>query len=161
MKPILFAVFIFSLVSCVSQKKYKILSSTSESQSIQINNLTNKLSEEAIANKLLLSQIELLKNDISHKEDKIKLLTENEAFFKKTNHNLTEKLNSFAETSLVNADVMKKTLLELDKQNLKVAELSQNLQHKDSLNILLVKKVKKESTNKKLINSIEKLGFIF
>ncbi len=61
MKSILFALFILLLTSCVSQKKYKLLSSTSETQTATINDLMGKLNEEALAKQNFLGQIDLLK----------------------------------------------------------------------------------------------------
>ncbi len=74
---------------------------------------------------------------------------------------LSKRITDLHNSNSVNAEIIKKMLEELEVKNLKVLNLSLALQKQDSLNIHLVKRTRKNISDKKLKKSLEKLGFVF
>lgn len=154
MKPFLLTLVLIAFTSCVSNKKHKTLTS-------EYNTTCQKIAELENKNEALRFKVDKMESELEYKNDKIKNLQESETFLKRNNDELAIRMNDISQSTMVNADIMKRTILELDKQNQRVLELSQSNMQKDSLNVLLVKKVKKRMSDKKLMSALEKLGFIF
>ena len=148
-------------------KKYKQLQDDSGNISVQLN-LTNEKLNAAEKDKLELKNIlaqreeEILhkQTEISHKDEKIRLLNRNDEDQKKTNAELTVWINEFKSYSTVLAENNKRAIMELEKQNQKVNELNKSLTQKNAVNLLMIKKAKTKISDKKLLRSLDKLGII-
>ena len=102
-----------------------------------------------------------MKKEHSFKDEKIRDIENNLIFVKTSNVDLSKRMDELSTSNKLNVDFMKKLLEEAEVQHLKVLNLSLALQKQDSLNIHLVKRTKKNISDKKLKKSLEKLGFVF
>lgn len=175
MRPLFYILILALTSSCVSSKKYKHL----ESGYIKVQDelkKTNALVDECSKNNLMLEQkiisanyesqlkdqkIETMKKEHSFKDEKIRDIENNLIFVKTSNVDLSKRMDELSTSNKLNVDIMKKLLEEAEVQHLKVLNLSLALQKQDSLNIHLVKRTKKNISDKKLKKSLEKLGFVF
>lgn len=170
---LIFAVLFFT--SCVSAKKYKKLESSLSK--VQNELFAVELSkEECLANNKILDAelnksrhdnqikeltIRSLEKESKYKDEKMDDLRNENKVVSEMNTNLNKRNDDLTASTKVNADIVKKILEELELQNLKVLNLSLALEKQDSLNIHLVKRTKKNLSDKKLKKSLEKLGFVF
>ncbi|MBK9734089.1 MAG: hypothetical protein IPO92_03610 [Saprospiraceae bacterium] len=161
MKSFLLIIILISLGSCVSSKKHNQLFLTMESLQKEYNKTQDDLADCNEDKSELKNKVEKLNLEKDHLKKRVDDLENGFQFAKKNNDNLTERISDLSGSTKVNADIMKRTLEELELQNQKVLGLSLAMEKKDSLNILLVKKAKKKMSDKKLKKSLEKLGFVF
>ncbi|MFZ1702710.1 MAG: hypothetical protein WAT79_00110 [Saprospiraceae bacterium] len=163
------------LASCVSSKKYKNIQHTLMLKEVDINLLQTKMEqkdstifqlEKAISNlqNAIEKQdlkIEYLNREVQFKNEKIRGL-ETDLMYVKTLHDTVSRKNDYLTKShKVFAEITKNLLEELEMQNLKVLNLSIAVEQRDSLNIHLVKKAKRNMSDKKYKKALEKLGFVF
>jgi chemotaxis protein MotB len=161
--------------SCVTSKKYKQLESIYIHGQDELKR-TKNLVDDCSKNNLMLEQkllsanyesqlkdqkIETLKKEHFYKDEKIREIEDNLIFVKTSNVDLSKRMDELSTSNKLNVDIMKKLLEEAEVQHLKVLNLSLALQKQDSLNIHLVKRTKKNISDKKLKKSLEKLGFVF
>ena len=117
----------------------------------------------------------LLEKEITHQHEKVNLLqreiagksthiadlqTEMERV-KQENVSCLERNEELTHTQSVYAGITRNLISDLEVQQLKVINLTLALERMDSLNIHLVKKSKKELSDKKYKKALEKLGFVF
>jgi hypothetical protein len=74
---------------------------------------------------------------------------------------ITKSNEALIQSNTTYVGITKNLLSDLEVQYLKVLNLSIALERQDSLNIHLVKKVKREMSDKKYKRALEKLGFVF
>ena len=167
MKQLIFFSFLLSLTSCVSMKKYNNLYSSHENVNSELKNTHSKLDEAEMEKANLrnaVSQREAIidqkEKEIAHKEERIRLMHQNDEDLKKANSELAVWINDFTSYSALIADNNKRTIMELERQNQKVNELNKSLTQKNQVNLLMVKKAKKKISDQKLLRSLEKLGII-
>ncbi|MBK8700735.1 MAG: hypothetical protein IPN29_14830 [Saprospiraceae bacterium] len=175
MKIISIIFTIIMLSACVSSKKYKTMETNyfmAKNDLTKAHASLKNCEEEKIQlqanvetwkhkHQLQVVMSENLQGEAILLNDKIKGLQENVDFVKTTNADLTKRIDDLYNTNNVNADIIKKMLEEMEIKNLKVLNLSLALQKQDSLNIHLVKRTKKNISDKKVKKSLEKLGFVF
>jgi chemotaxis protein MotB len=143
-----------ALSACVTTKKHLLVVSSKDSVNHVLQVLDRELTNSKEENKIL-------KAELAYKAEKINDFDSRVVFLMKTNELLTEQIANLSSSTKVNANIMKRTIEELSLQSQKISLLSYNISKKDSLNVLLVKKIKRKMTDKKLSKSLEKLGFIF
>ena len=161
MKPYFLMLLVISFVSCVSSKKHKQLFMSMESLQKEYNNTHDALANCNEDKEELKHKIDKLDLEKDQLKNRIESLEKGFQFAKENNDNLTERISDLSGSTKVNADIMKRTLQELETQNQRVLNLSLSLMKKDSLNTVLVKKAKNKLSEKKLKKSLEKLGFVF
>lgn len=122
-------IFVVLLASCVSEKKYLELQNQSETCKNDL-----KLTE----NKVLV-----LENNLANEKSKVNTLEQQIAYFKSTNTNLLERLSDLSVVNISGAESIKKSLEALNQQNKYIKDLTTSMQRKDSLNLVLVMKLKR------------------
>lgn len=160
MKHLIFTFLVFGMASCVSSKKHNQLTMTYHEMENRLSKTENSLAEEKEKTKDLSYKIESLEKDNDNKKDKIKDLDRELKFVRETNEVLNKTIEDISGTTKVNAEIMGKTLEELANKNSAILDLTASLNKKDSLNVVLVKRVKKKLSDRKLKRSLEKLGFV-
>ena len=160
MKHLILTCLIFSFASCVSNKKHKQLTMTYHEIENKLSKVEKDLVEEKEKTDELKLEIKKLEVTVDHKNDKIKDLERELKFALETNEVYNNTIVDISGTTKVNAEIMGKTLQELTEKNAAILELTSSMNKKDSLNIVLVKKVKKKLSDRKLKRSLEKLGFV-
>jgi chemotaxis protein MotB len=171
---ILFILIVF-ISSCVSSKKYTELEN--QLSHLQENILlaqTNLAKSQAYTNTLnvqkdslygvlnyQISQINEFQNANNMKTYKLLALESDVSKLSLENKNLNQRIDNLTLTSKVNAEIMKKTIEELNTQQLKVLNLSLALQKYDTLQISAVKNPTRKLSDEKLKKSLEKVGFVF
>lgn len=175
MKKYMIAGLTLALVSCVSSKRHKAIEEKynllekkleiayEKIDSCEMINAELKVNlEKSKAETQLAAEKSLaLQNEVRLREEQLKVASESAAFVKASNEELSKRVTDLHNSNNVNAEIIKKMLEELEVKNLKVLNLSLALQKQDSLNIHLVKRTKKNISDKKLKKSLEKLGFVF
>lgn len=166
---------LFFFVSCVSSKKYQLATSRLAKQEIEM------ASQKTRIDSLIMSVHELqqsktrLEKEINHQLEKVNLLQreiagksmhitdlQNEMErVKQENVSCLERNAELTHTQSVYAGITRNLISDLEVQQLKVMNLTLALERMDSLNIHLVKKSKKELSDKKYKKALEKLGFVF
>ena len=167
MKHLAFLLFLISFTSCVSSKKYKSLYSDHESLNSELRvahanlaNVSNKLYDLEKEKIKLSSKLEASQVQVLYKEDNIRILNDNEQNLKKTNRELKSWVDNFTSNNAVLVENNKKAISELERQNQRVEDLNKSIAKKSAVNVLIVKKAKRNITDKKLLRSLEKLGII-
>lgn len=160
MKHLFFTFLVFGLASCVSTKKHKQLTLTYHELENKLSKTENALEEEKEKSKELSYKIEILEKENDSKKEKIKDLDRELKFARENNEVLNKTIQDISGTTKVNAEIMGKTLQELADKNSAIMDLTASLNKKDSLNVVLVKRVKKKLSDRKLKRSLEKLGFV-
>ncbi len=175
MKKIMIVCLTLALVSCVSSKrhkaveqKYSLLEKKLEMAYEKIDSCEMINAELKVNLEKSKAEIQLaaeksmaLQNEVRLREEQLKTAEENTSFVKASNDELSKRITDLHNSNSVNAEIIKKMLEELEVKNLKVLNLSLALQKQDSLNIHLVKRTRKNISDKKLKKSLEKLGFVF
>ena len=167
MKHLAFLLFLLSLTSCVSTKKYKSLYASKESlhselvmTHAELATASTRLTDLEKEKMKLASRLEATQVEVLHKEERIRLMSDNEQNLKKTNTELKNWVENFTSNNAMLTENNKKAIGELEKQNQRVADLNRSIAKKSAVNVLMVKKAKRNITDKKLLRSLEKLGII-
>ena len=142
------------LSSCVTMKKYKATNLALQKTTQELDN-TKKTLSDYVGNNGLMGR------DLESSKDKLKTLEEHLHFVKATNEDLTKRIDLLSNSTQINMDIMKRTLEELNAKNQQISQLSAVLQKKDSVNVLLVRKVSSKLSDSKFKRSLKKMGFIF
>lgn len=172
---VIFLFLLTPLVSCVSTKKYKMMTQKFQTsyeqnvtQSATISDLLNSLDSLKKANEILQNTVRhqeeinvLLKSDLKFKSDRIDDLNVELKRIQDEKDVITKSNEALIQSNTTYVGITKNLLSDLEVQHLKVLNLSIALERQDSLNIHLVKKVKREMSDKKYKRALEKLGFVF
>jgi hypothetical protein len=172
---VIFIFLLIPLVSCVSTKKYKMMTQKFQTsyeqnvtQSATISDLLNSLDSLKKANEILQNTVRhqeeinvLLKSDLKFKSDRIDGLNIELKRIQDEKDVITKSNEALIQSNTTYVGITKNLLSDLEVQHLKVLNLSIALERQDSLNIHLVKKVKREMSDKKYKRALEKLGFVF
>lgn len=176
MKPVLFlSLLLFFFNACVSSKKFKEVQLVSMAKDSVILEKQGIIEDQQKSLAALEKSVADLEKEISFQNEKLawmaadtkeksgriddlksqvdKLYIENEAF--------TRKNDELIHSNSVYAGITRNLIVELEVQHLKVMNLTLALNRKDSINVHLVKKAKKEMSDKKYKKALEKLGFVF
>ncbi len=168
-------IFVVQLVSCVSTKKYQrmtLLYQTCNEQNLQqsayITDLQNSIDSLEYSNEMLTKTLrhqeeinDLLKSETKLKEDRLFELTAELKSVQQEKEIIAKSNETLIQSNSTYVGITKTLLSDLELQHLKVLNLSIALERQDSLNIHLVKKVKREMSDKKYKRALEKLGFVF
>lgn len=176
MKNILIALIcLLSFSSCVSSKKHNALKVDYSKQETKAALQKQQYDSLMVLHQQLIQANMILEKEWGFAKEKIQMLT------KETNKNsdyilglkqemevlrneksaVDFKNEELIKTQGVFAGITKNLLSELEMSQLKVMNLTLALERTDSLNIHLVKKAKKEISEKKYKKALEKLGFVF
>lgn len=172
---ILFFFGFLLLASCVSSKKFHVLEGTLATKEMEIK--TNHIQIDSLEKAMsqLAYQQQILEKELAHQQEKVSMLNreltgksshitdlQNELDeVKQENLSYASKNESLSHAQSVYAGITRTLISELEMQQLKVMNLTLAMERMDSLNIHLVKKSKKELSDKKYKKALEKLGFVF
>lgn len=173
-KSLLFFTF-FVYISCVPAKKYKALQadfSTEKMKSEEKSKTITELQSSVLAFRAAVAGLEM---ELAHQKEKTTWLTKESAqkseriqemqqelkVVHQQNEAFAKKNDDLVQVNSVYSGITKNLLSELEVQNLKVMNLTLALTRQDSVNIHLIKKAKKEMSDKKYKKALEKLGFVF
>ncbi|HRI32630.1 MAG: hypothetical protein IPO85_16375 [Saprospiraceae bacterium] len=150
--PIL--VLMFTITACVPMKKHKALI-------LQYSDVNAALKEKNDINTSLSEQLDKCNALNEFNTSKIKDLEAHIKFAESNNTNLTTRIGELSGSTKTNAEVLQRALAEIYDKDEQITELSNILKKKDSVNVILVKKVSKSITNKRFRKSLEKIGLVF
>lgn len=149
-------------------QKYQTSYEQNITQSATISDLLNSLDSLKKANEILQNTVRhqeeinvLLKSDVRFKSDRIDELNVELKRVQDEKDLITKSNEALIQSNTTYVGITKNLLSDLEVQYLKVLNLSIALERQDSLNIHLVKKVKREMSDKKYKKALEKLGFVF
>ncbi|OWY18207.1 hypothetical protein C7N43_27735 [Sphingobacteriales bacterium UPWRP_1] len=147
-------VAIMSLSSCAGKKKVQqaqlktqevkqmLDRSRSDYDDCQRNNATLNAT---IAGKD--AQLQAKEDEMRNRNARIKELEDQVDYLKRTNTNLLERLSDLSVVSKAGAESIRKSLEAINEQGRYIKDLNQNIQRKDSLNIVLITNLKRSLGN--------------
>ncbi|MBP8726266.1 MAG: hypothetical protein KBF37_01265 [Saprospiraceae bacterium] len=175
MKIRVYILIIGLLASCVSAKKYKALEANhaglqteyqlsqkglTSSQNVIADLYNDRDSLSSIVYKQTL-RVKELEHTVNDQEQKIgSSIVEVQTLTTEVSR-LTKWVDDLSQTCKTNAEIMRRTMDDLNTQQLKVLNLSLALQRFDSMQISSVKRAKKQLSEEKIRRSLEKVGFVF
>ena len=143
-KIFLFTLALGMLSSCVSKKKYVDLQ---EACSEKEKKLQMALSDCQEAKSKLEQDLESAMTkynaELDAKERQVQSLQQQLEFVRENNTNLLERLSDLSVVSKSGAESIKESLKAINQQNEYIRELNTSIQRKDSLNLVLVSKLKR------------------
>jgi hypothetical protein len=149
-------------------QKYQTSYEQNITQSATISDLLSSVDSLKKANEILQNTVRhqeeinvLLKSDVRFKSDRIDELNVELKRIQDEKDIITKSNEALIQSNTTYVGITKNLLSDLEVQYLKVLNLSIALERQDSLNIHLVKKVKREMSDKKYKRALEKLGFVF
>lgn len=149
-------------------QKYQTSYEQNIAQSATISDLISSVDSLKKANEILQNTVRhqeeinvLLKSDVRFKSDRIDELNVELKRIQDEKDLITKSNEALIQSNTTYVGITKNLLSDLEVQYLKVLNLSIALERQDSLNIHLVKKVKREMSDKKYKRALEKLGFVF
>lgn len=146
-KLLFLLVITFSLTSCVSKKKYEAIQMELDQakQDCESEIASILAQKQSVDRRLkdLSEELSTSKNIANNSQDRIRQLEDEIAFLKQTNTNLLGRLEEMSIISRTGAESIKKSLDALDRQGKYIQDLNTTLQRKDSLNLVLVQKLKR------------------
>ncbi len=150
MKKLLITVLSFSILlsSCVvGKKKYEDLESRRNALQVQYDSLHNDYT-------YCESQVDSLKSEmvvrgtvLEEQRQQYTTLQQKLDDFQKTNNNLLNRLSDFSIVDEKGAESIKKSLEVINQQNAYIADMSSSMKRKDSLNNMLIMKLKRSLVN--------------
>ncbi|WP_372757659.1 flagellar motor protein MotB [Mariniflexile sp.] len=131
MKTLKLATLILTVLlsACVSQKKYLTLE----------NNYI--LCKDDL--KTAQSNVLVLENSLANEKNNTNAMEQQLEYFKSTNTNLLQRLSDLSVINISGAESIKKSLDALNQQNKYIKDLTNSMQRKDSLNLVLVMNLKR------------------
>ncbi len=140
--------------SCVSKKKFVDLEASRSALEMKYDNLRGELGACQDDKTKISTQLENMtaqmkvseakfNSDLQAKDDKIKLISEDLAYTKRTNTNLLDRLSDMSIISKTGAESIQKSLESLNQQSAYIQDLSKDAKRKDSLNLALVMNLKR------------------
>ncbi len=149
-------------------QKYQTSYEQNITQSATISDLMNSVDSLKKSNEILQNTVRhqeeinvLLKSDVRFKSDRMDELNVELKRVQDEKDIITKSNEALIQSNTTYVGITKNLLSDLEVQYLKVLNLSIALERQDSLNIHLVKKVKREMSDKKYKRALEKLGFVF
>jgi len=156
-----------SMTSCVSKKKYNALQEELEQEKRDCEQEIASLlrQKEDVDRRLveLNSQLSDSKSTAASNEARVKELQDEIDYLKKTNTNLLGRLEELSVLSRTGAESIKKSLDALDRQGKYIQDLNTTMRRKDSLNLVLVTKLKRSlsDVNDEDVNVEVKKGVVY
>lgn len=149
-------------------QKYQTSYEQNITQSATISDLLSSVDSLKKSNEILQNTVRhqeeinvLLKSDVRFKSDRMDELNVELKRVQDEKDLITKSNEALIQSNTTYVGITKNLLSDLEVQYLKVLNLSIALERQDSLNIHLVKKVKREMSDKKYKRALEKLGFVF
>lgn len=156
-----------SMTSCVSKKKYTALQDQLEQEKLDCEQeITAILAQKEDVDRRLVelnSQLTQSRSAATNSEDRIKNLQEEIDYLKKTNTNLLGRMEELSILSRTGAESIKQSLDALDRQGRYIQDLNTTMRRKDSLNLVLVQKLKRSlsDVNDEDVNVEVKKGVVY
>lgn len=154
-KSLALLMFIVSFTtSCVSKKKFVDLEAQKSALDMKYEKLMADNDKCENDKKTLNTQLENMKaqmqvseaqfqSDLNAKEEKLKMVSEELDYNKKTNTNLLDRLSDLSVINKAGAESIKQSLESLNQQSKYIQDLSEDAKRKDSLNLALVMNLKR------------------
>ncbi len=147
-------VFASAATSCVSKKKFVDMETQASAMEAKYNSTRADLNKCENDKQDVTTQLENMKvqmsaaesqyqSEILAKDEKLKIVTEELDYNKKTNTNLLDRLSDLSIVNKAGAESIKKSLESLGQQSQYIQDLSQDAKRKDSLNLALVMNLKR------------------
>ena len=140
-----------SMTSCVSKKKYTALQDQLEQEKKDCEQeIASILAQKEDVDRRLVelnSQLSESKTLASTNQNRVKELQEEIDYLKRTNTNLLGRLEELSVLSRTGAESIKQSLNALDRQGKYIQDLNTTMRRKDSLNLVLVQKLKRSLSN--------------
>jgi len=148
--------------SCVSKKKFVDLEAQKSAVELKYDRLStdnNKCEDDKAALQTQLENMKAqmsiseaqFKSDLIAKDEKLKIISEELDYNKKTNTNLLDRLSDLSVISKAGAESVKTSLESLNQQSQYIQDLSADAKRKDSLNLALVMNLKRSLSEYKLM----------
>lgn len=156
-----------SMTSCVSKKKYTALQDQLEQEKKDCEQeIAALLAQKEDVDRRLIelnSQLSDSKSQASNSQSRVKELQAEIDYLKKTNTNLLGRLEELSVLSRTGAESIKQSLNALDRQGKYIQDLNTTMRRKDSLNLVLVQKLKRSlsDVNDDDVNVEVKKGVVF
>lgn len=156
-----------SMTSCVSKKKYNALQEELEQEKRDCEQEIAALlrQKEDVDRRLveLNSQLSESKSAAASNQSRVKELQDEIDYLKKTNTNLLGRLEELSVLSRTGAESIKRSLDALDRQGKYIQDLNTTMRRKDSLNLVLVTKLKRSlsDVNDEDVNVEVKKGVVY
>lgn len=156
-----------TMTSCVSKKKYSALQDQLEQEKKNCEQEIAALlaQKEDVDRRLvdLNSQLSESKSMASNSQNRVKELQDEIDYLKRTNTNLLGRLEELSVLSRTGAESIKQSLNALDRQGKYIQDLNTTMRRKDSLNLVLVTKLKRSlsDVNDEDVNIEVKKGVVF
>jgi chemotaxis protein MotB len=154
-KSVALLMFIVSFTtSCVSKKKFVDLEAEKSALDMKYEKLmadNDRCEDEKTSLNTQLENMKAqmqmseaqFKSDLNAKEEKLKMVTEELDYNKKTNTNLLDRLSDLSVINKAGAESIKQSLTSLNQQSKYIQNLSEDAKRKDSLNLALVMNLKR------------------
>ncbi|WP_410000040.1 OmpA family protein [Membranihabitans marinus] len=155
------------MTSCVSKKKYTALQDQLEQEKKDCEQeIAALLAQKEDVDRRLIelnSQLSESKSQASNSQSRVKELQDEIDYLKRTNTNLLGRLEELSVLSRTGAESIKKSLNALDRQGKYIQDLNTTMRRKDSLNLVLVQKLKRSlsDVNDDDVNVEVKKGVVF
>lgn len=151
---LLFAFIASFSVSCVSKKKFVDLEASATAMEAKYERTRGDLSKCENDAQTVKTELENLKvqmsaasashqSEILAKDDKIRIISEELEYNKKTSTNLLDRLSDLSIVNKAGAESIKKSLESINQQSQYIENLSTEAKRKDSLNLALVMNLKR------------------
>ncbi len=156
-----------SMTSCVSKKKYTALQDQLEQEKMDCEKEIAALlaQKEDVDRRLveLNSQLTQSRTAATSSQDRVKELQDEIDYLKRTNTNLLGRLEELSVLSRTGAESIKQSLDALDRQGRYIQDLNTTMRRKDSLNLVLVQKLKRSlsDVNDSDVNVEVKKGVVY
>lgn len=156
-----------TMTSCVSKKKYTALQEQLEQEKLDCEQeIASILAQKEDVDRRLVdlnSQLTQSRAAASSNQDRVRELQEEIDYLKRTNTNLLGRLEELSVLSRTGAESIKQSLQALDRQGKYIQDLNTTMRRKDSLNLVLVQKLKRSlsDVNDDDVNVEVKKGVVF
>lgn len=154
---------LLSLPSCVSKRKYREAMNATTSCEEQRNRLQSQLTE--LGNSLRQRETDVTGRDaqLQAERARVSALEQQLKNMESTNNSLLERLSDLSVVSKTGAENIKKSLETMDEQNKYIKGLTNSMQRKDSLNLILVMNLKRSlaDVNDKDVTVEVKKGVVY
>lgn len=156
-----------TMTSCVSKKKYTALQEQLEQEKLDCEQeIASILAQKEDVDRRLVdlnSQLTQSRAAASSNQDRVRELQQEIDYLKKTNTNLLGRLEELSVLSRTGAESIKQSLDALDRQGKYIQDLNTTMRRKDSLNLVLVQKLKRSlsDVNDDDVNVEVKKGVVF
>lgn len=156
-----------SMTSCVSKKKYNALEEQLEQEKRDCEQeIASLLRQKDDVDRRLVelnSQLKDSQNQASNNQSRVKELQDEIDYLKRTNTNLLGRLEELSVLSKTGAESIKRSLDALDRQGKYIQDLNTTMRRKDSLNLVLVTKLKRSlsDVNDNDVNVEVKKGVVY